>query len=126
MTDRLLVGVLREAFRNLHTFRSVFESDGIDVVVGPNGFELCLWDLEYLFERAQEVLPLRQRQAIEWFLVHNLKESTVAEMMGISVSNPIGTYATAGITNLVAMIEEGDFPQFSFEFRRTEIKEMIS
>ena len=126
MTDRFLVGVLREAFRNLHHFRAVYESDGVDIVIGPNGFEICLWDLEYLFERSKDVLPLRQRQAIEWFLVMNLKESTVAEMMGISASNPIGSYATAGINNLVNMIESGEFPSFGFEYPRVELVEMIA
>ena len=118
--------MLREAFRNLHHFRAVYESDGVDIVIGPNGFEICLWDLEYLFERSKDVLPLRQRQAIEWFLVMNLKESTVAEMMGISASNPIGSYATAGINNLVNMIESGEFPSFGFEYPRVELVEMIA
>jgi len=93
----------------------LYESDGVDVISGPNGFEVCLWDLEYLFEMAKESLPLRQGQAIEWFLVYNLKESTVAEMMGISPSNPIGSYATAGLNNLIIMIDNGDFPSFEFE-----------
>lgn len=109
------VGVLREAFRNLQYFRSVYETDGVDLLIGPDGIEICLWDLEYLYEQIADVLPLRQHQAIEYFLVRNLKESTVAEMMGISPTNPIGSYATAGIEKLLVMIEEDMFPNFHFD-----------
>ena len=114
----LSVGVLREAFRNLDHFRSVYETDGVDIIVGPGGIEICLWDLEYLYGQLSKVLPRRQSQAIEFFLVRNLKESTVAEMMGISPNNPIGSYATSGLEKLIRLIEEGYFPKFSFEQRR--------
>ena len=121
MQHRQLVGVLREAFRNLHSFRAVYEEEGVDIIVGEGGFEICLWDLEYLYAQVEEVLPLRQHQAIKWFLVNNLKESTVAEMMGISPSNPIGSYATAGLSNLVEMIYGGRFPRFEFERERVAV-----
>lgn len=114
----LSVGVLREAFRNLQHFRSVFETDGVDTIVGPEGIEICLWDLEYLYSEVPKVLPLRQSQAIEFFLVRNLKESVVAEMMGISPNNPIGSYATAGLEKLIRLINEGCFPKFAFDQRR--------
>lgn len=114
----LTVSVLREAFRNLDHFRSVFETEGVDTVVGPDGIEICLWDLEYLYAQVGDVLPLRQSQAIEFFLVRGLKESTVAEMMGIAPSNPIGSYATAGLDKLIRLIEQGYFPKFQFERRR--------
>lgn len=115
MATALSVGVLREAFRNLSHFRSIFETDGVDTIIGPEGIEICLWDLEYLYEQVPQALPERQAQAIEFFLVKNLKESTVAVMMGISPTNPVGSYATAGLSNLIRMIYEGQFPRFAFE-----------
>lgn len=108
------VGVLRELFRNLQAFRAVFESDGVDTIIGPDGVAWCLHDIEYL-HRQLPLLPPRQRQAIELFLIQNVRESDAAVMMGVSRTNPIGTYATAGLTKLVAMIEDGSLPRFRMD-----------
>lgn len=109
----ITVTVLRELFRNLQAFHAVFESDGIDTIIGPDGTEWCLWDLEYLHKQLP-VLPPRQRQAIELCLVQNIKESEAAVMMGVSPTNPVAMYATSGLTKLIAMIEAGAFPRFRY------------
>lgn len=104
----LTVENLRALFRNLEAFRSVFETEGIDTIRGPDGDEVCLWDLEYLYEQVPK-LPERQRQAIEYFLVGNLREEDVAEIMGISRTNPVGLCATNGLKNLMKMAKNGEF-----------------
>ena len=55
----LTVGVLREVFRNLVLFRDVYEQTQEDTIYGPEGIELSLWDLEYLYAQ----LPAVRRKA---------------------------------------------------------------
>lgn len=110
----LSVGVLRELLRNLQAFRSAFESEGIDVLIGPDGTEWCLHDLEYLYQQLP-VLPPRQRQAIELCLIRNVKESDAAVMMGVSPTNPVSMYCSSGIAKLIVMINDGRFPRFRVE-----------
>ena len=105
------VTTLRELFRNLEGFRAVYEDEGVDVIFDPDGFEWCLHDLEYLY-RQLPILSLRQRQAIELYLVQNKREDEVAILMGTLPSNPVGMYATTGLQRLITMIEDGRFPRF--------------
>lgn len=107
----ILVGTLRELFRNLQAFHAVFETEGIDTIIGPDGTEWCLHDLEYLHQQLP-LLPPRQRQAIELCLVQNIKEAEVAVMMGVSPTNPVAKYATTGLAKLIGMIEAGTFSRF--------------
>lgn len=107
----LPVSVLRELFRNLQSFRSVYETDGIDEVVGPDGVHYCLWDLEYLYKQLHR-LPRRQAQAIELCLVQNMRECDAAQVMGVSPTNPVAMYAKSGLEKLVFMAEEGVLPGF--------------
>ena len=107
-------------FRCLHQFRSLFESEGIDEITAPNGTVWSLFDIEYLyaaamrrptgkkdFDREHPCLPIRQQQAIELFLVLNQPEEEAAEIMGLSRTNPIGMYATSGLTKLLKLLDEG-------------------
>jgi hypothetical protein len=98
-------------------FRDVYEQTQEDTIRGPDGVELSLWDLEYLYEQLPIVLPSRQYQAIEWFLVQGYKEEEVAEMMGTAPTNPIGVYATAGLKQILRLISEGELSRFRFDKR---------
>lgn len=113
----LTVGVLREVFRNLVLFRDVYEQTQEDTIKGPDGLEISLWDLEHIYEKMPDLLPTRQSQAIEWFLVQGYKEEEVAEMMGTAPTNSIGGYATAGLKTILSLIAEGKFERFSFDTR---------
>lgn len=114
MPPTISVPLLRDLFRNLQMFRAVYEAEGVDTIVSPDGDEICLWDLEHLYAQIKDVLPPRQYQAIEWFLVWNYREATVAEMMGISPTTPVGSYATAGLEKLIVlMAESGGFPRLA-------------
>jgi hypothetical protein len=110
-TPPLSVGVLRELFRNLQAWKSLFESEGIDVLCGPDGQEWCLWDVEYLYSQLDQ-LPRRQRQAIQLGLIENIKERDVAIIMGVSPTNPVFAYAASGIERLIELIYDGRLPQF--------------
>jgi len=103
------VETLRSFFRNLYAFRAVYETDGVSEITDPDGVTWSLWDLEELYRVAvhTDLLPKRARQAIELFLVLNMKEADVAEQMNIKASNPIGMYATSGIVKLLAEIDRG-------------------
>jgi predicted lipoprotein len=80
--------LLRELFRNLQAFEALFETEGIDRLVGPDGREYCLQDIQYLYA-CRTQLSRRQRQAIELFLYSNIREKDVAKMMDVSETNPI-------------------------------------
>lgn len=105
----LTVGVLREAFRHLQAFRVLYEDTGVDTLEAE-GVSICLWDLEYLYEQIH-LLPPRQAQAIELFLVQNIKEVDVARLMGLK-PQPVGMYASLGLEKLIDMVERGDLPRY--------------
>jgi DNA-directed RNA polymerase specialized sigma24 family protein len=103
------IQTLRNVFRHLHAFRAVFEDTGVSEITDPDGISWSLWDINELYRVAVNttLLPLRQRQAIELFLVLNLPEDKVAEVMEIKVSNPVGMYATSGLVHLLREMDAG-------------------
>ncbi len=112
---RLTVAVLRELFRNFQAFRVLYETEGIDEVVGPDGATYSLWDVAYLYDQVRS-LPRRQRQAIQFCLIENYKESDAARIMGVSPTNPVAKYATAGMETLVNRVRAGALPGFTEHF----------
>jgi hypothetical protein len=106
--------------RNLQAFRTVYEAEGVDILIGPDGDEWCLHDLEYLYAQLHR-LPPRQRQAIELCLVSNVKESEAAVRMGVSPTNPVAMYATAGLQKMVTLIRAGEFPRFHVDDRQEAV-----
>lgn len=111
----LEVGVLRELFRSYQSWLALFETEGIDTIPGPNGEVYSLWDVQYLLGIALSRLPPRQAEAIRLCLVEGSREQDAAVKMGVSVTNPVASYATAGLRNLIKMIEEGDVERFGQE-----------
>lgn len=125
------VNSIRLLFRNLEALRSLQESEGIYEITAPNGSTWSLWDIEYLYaeamrrptgrkayDREHPTLPLRQQQAIHLFLVMNLPEEQAAVIMGLSKTNPIGMYATSGITKLLRFLDEGRLRRFGEDSTR--------
>jgi hypothetical protein len=106
------VAELRQLFRYLQEFRSLYELEGIEEVTTPSGNTWSLWDLEYLYERAANLLTPAQYRAITLFLVHDIKEQDAAELMGVSRTNPIGMYAALGLSKLVEFIDAGGLERF--------------
>lgn len=120
------VNSLRLLFRSLRMFESVHESDGTTEILAPNGCTWNLFDIQYLyrqamrrptgdraFDRRHPTLPLRQQQAIELFLVLNMPEDEAAVIMGLKKTNPVGMYATSGLTKLLKFHDEGRLRRFS-------------
>lgn len=105
------MNLLREVLRNYQSFQSIFETDGVDTLSGPDGFQISLWDVEYLVKNLS-LLPPRQRQAIQFCLIENMKETDAAVRMGVSPTNPVSMYATSGLTKLVALARAGALPRF--------------
>ena len=99
---------LRELFRHLQAWRSLWESEGTDVL-SSRGQSYCLHDIEYLYSLLPS-LPRRQWQAIELCLVQNLKESDAAVAMGISPTNPVSMYAASGLRRVLEWIANGELP----------------
>jgi hypothetical protein len=102
----LSVNLLRHLFRALLMFRAAHEDFGLDTVTGPGGEVWSIWDIEALYEASQNLLPPRQSQAIRFFLVEGMYEADAAERMGVSRSNPIGMYATDGLSRIVSLVED--------------------
>jgi hypothetical protein len=102
----LTVNLLRSLFRSLAAFRAAREDTGLDLITGPSGHAWSIWDIELLYQATQEVLPPRQAQAIQYFLIEGMYEADAAERMGISRTNPIGMYATDGLERIVALVSD--------------------
>ena len=75
------VTILRELFRNLRQWKALYETDGIDYCNVARGEEISLWDMLYLYEQL-DLLPKRQHQAIELYLVTNMRETDAAALGG--------------------------------------------
>lgn len=97
---------LRELFRHLQAFQSLFETEGIDTITGPDGEAYNLFDLLRLY-RCRNQLSLRQKEAVEMFLYHDWREKDVAVAMGVSQVNPVAIYATQGLKRLVVIYNSG-------------------
>lgn len=106
------VAELRQLLRYLQEFRSLYELEGIDEVTTPRGSTWSLWDLEYLYAKAADLLTPSQFTAIQLFLVEDHKEADAAEMMGVSRTNPIGMYAALGLSKLVEFVDAGGLDRF--------------
>lgn len=103
------VGTLRALFRGLQAFQAAREEHNVTEVTTRDGVTHSIFDVEYLYG-CRELLSARQRQAIELFLYHNIRERDVAEMMGVSPTNPIAIYATQGLARICELIEQGKLP----------------
>lgn len=119
-TRKLNVPLLRELFRNLQMFEALFEAEGIDTIVGPDGKEYCLADIQYLYS-CRSRLSRRQAQAIEHFLYDNSLERVVALEMGVAATNPIAIYATQGLKRLCDLIASGELARYREETRSVEV-----
>lgn len=113
------VETLRRLFRHFLQFKSLYESDG-QAEITYGGVTWSLFDIEYLYrvamrrptgnkdyDKSHPCLPIRQQQAIELFLILNMPEDESAVVMGLSPTNPVGMYATSGITKLLKFLDDG-------------------
>lgn len=104
-SDALTVDILRQVFRGLEQWRLAYAADTSLQTVVNDGIEWNILDVERLYDASQQLLTVRQAQAIRLFLVGNMRESDVAVAMGIKPSNPIGLYATEGLHQLIEMVD---------------------
>lgn len=111
MTEDDFVFLFRKVFRNLRAFRAAYEDYGTDEIIGPGGIELNLHDLERLYEERHR-LSRRQKEALELFLHDDVREKDVAEIMGVSKTNPVAIYATQGLRKMYRMIKSGEIAGF--------------
>jgi DNA-directed RNA polymerase specialized sigma subunit len=112
------VRVLRELFRHLQAWTTLYETEGKDTLKGPDGTEYCIHDIVRLYQNAvsgrgnngKHLLSPRQREAIQLFLIENRPEREVARLMGVSEDNPVASYATQGLVRLNELIKAGVIP----------------
>lgn len=112
------VRVLRELFRHLQAWNTLYETEGTDTIKGPDGTEYCIHDIVRLYQNAvngrgpngKHLLSPRQREAIQMFLIENRPEREVARLMGVSEDNPVASYATQGLVRLNELIRARVIP----------------
>jgi predicted DNA-binding protein (UPF0251 family) len=83
-----------------------------DTILGPDGNQYNVHDIEYLYSERVLLSP-RQKQAIELCLYQNYKEREAARIMGVSETNPVAMYATDGLRKLCDLIEAGALTRYS-------------
>ncbi len=110
MSEDEFVKLMRNVFRSLQLFRSMYEETGQDTIT-CEGVSLNLFDMEKLYGYRHLLSP-RQSEAIELFLQHDIKEKDVAVRMGVSETNPVAIYATQGLRKMYRMIESGTISGF--------------
>jgi hypothetical protein len=120
LSQALTVEILRECFRNLQAWHSLYEAEGIDLLTS-DGEEWSMWDMDTLYEMSQYYLSVRQRQAIKLCLYENLSEIQAARSMGTDEANPVTMYASSGLETLVHLYRVGMLPSVK-EFRREQAK----
>jgi len=98
--------ILRELIRNLQLFEALFETEGVDTIIGPNGTEYSLFDIQRLYG-CRRYLSTRQEQAVRLFLYEDKREREVALAMGVSPANPVAIYATQGLKRLALIYDSG-------------------
>jgi hypothetical protein len=110
--------------RNLQQWRSLYEALEVpDILVANDGRSYSLWDSERFYEY-RFVVPDRMRQSIEWYLYENMLESDAAIQMGISPTNPVGTYATIGLTTMISKAMKGELAHYRLDLS-TEVPQHV-
>lgn len=112
------VRTMRELFRHLQAWQSLYETEGTDTITGPDGAQYCIHDIWTLYHEGVPQLSPRQREAITLFLLHNLPERTVAQIMSVSPDNPVASYATQGMIRLNQLIEQNKIPGYTHRPRQ--------
>lgn len=92
----------------------MYEAQEVGDVLAISGFEVSLWDVDYLVSNLR-LLPTRQREAIEWCFLEGLREQDAAVKMGVSRTNPVSMYANEGLKKLLCLIEAGALPRFKYD-----------
>jgi hypothetical protein len=117
----LTVDTLRALFRGLMLWRAIYESDGVEILPLPDGSEISIYDVEYLLSLSRD-LPIRHRQAIYLCLVEGHSEEDAAYRIGIDSTNPVATSATAGLYEILTMVELGLAPTRAEVYAREAIR----
>lgn len=114
-----IVDIHRDLIRNLQHWHSLYEAREVPDSFTSGGTEYSLWDV-WTFYEARVILPERQRTAIQYCLFENLVEKAAAVRMGIAPSNPVGIYATIGLTTLLQKSLAGELPRYAITLDQQE------
>jgi predicted DNA-binding protein (UPF0251 family) len=98
---------LRELFRNLQAWESLFLTEGIEAITGPDGTVYSIFDLRELYDKRRILLTVQRARAIECFLYWDMREQDAAQAMGLGKDTPVAIYATQGLRQLAAAWTDG-------------------
>jgi hypothetical protein len=88
--------------RNLQFFYSLYLSEGIDAVTGPDGDVYSIFDIIGIFEKRDALLSPQRAKAVELILYQDMAEKEAALAMGLHPTAPVSAYASAGAKVLAA------------------------
>lgn len=83
-------------------FYSLYVSEGIDTLTGPDGDLYCIFDLMDLFEQRKVLLTPQRAKAVELVFYQDMTEREAALLMGLQESAPVSSYASQGARTLAA------------------------
>jgi len=86
----------------LQFFYSLYVSEGIDALTGPDGDIYSIFDLMDLFERRKVLLTPQRAKAVELVFFLDMTERDAALAMGLQESAPVSSYASQGAKTLAA------------------------
>jgi Sigma-70, region 4 len=86
---------LREALRRYKQLEALFIQNGQSVVRGPDGIEICFFDLKDSLEK----LSPRKKEAIFYNVIMDMKQKDVADKMGITTVS-VGQYVESGFMQI--------------------------
>lgn len=88
--------------RNLQFFYSLYISEGIDTLTGPDGDLYSIFDIMDLFGRRGSLLSPQRAKAVELVFFLDMTERDAAVAMGLQESAPVSSYASQGAKILAA------------------------
>lgn len=83
-------------------FYSLYLSDGIDSLTGPDGEVYSIFDVIGIYERRNALLSPQRAKAVELMFYRDMTELDAAAAMGLSAGAPVSSYASQGAKLLAA------------------------
>jgi hypothetical protein len=87
----------------LQAFQSLFLTEGIDSIAGPDGTAYHIFDLISLYNSRVVYLSPQRSKAVELLFYRDMTEHQAAAVMGLSSVAPVSSYAKQGARLLAAV-----------------------
>lgn len=106
--------------RNLQFFYSLYLSEGIDTVTGPDGDLYSIFDVIDIFNKRTVLLSPQRAKAVELVFYRDMTEREAALAMGLAPGAPVSSYASQGAKLLAAAWPGGTWTEEAVALRPEE------